>query len=1583
MKSWLKSRRKPTKQRVFDHGAGQDADASSSAAHSATLRSTDGPGELATSRLGLQTVYSPSARPRVDIIFVHGLGGTSRGTWTLHKDPSLFWPGSFLPFDVSEARIHTFGYRADLFKSNKSSVLDFAKELLFEMKYSKDQEGMDVEIGAAYLQGQHDPEYCDIIRAVKVMVFMATPHRGADLAETLNRIIQATCIHSPKAYISDLARNSNTVQRINESFRHYAVPGLQIMSFYETKATAIGQAKMQVTVVSKDSAVLGYPGETSRGLDADHNSICKYSSPQDPNYIAVRNYLQSAIAKMLAMHTEDNNSSNTARADAGSRELEALFRITESPDNDFIFFRDRWTSKTSDWIFRHRTFQDWSNSTGPEVHPKLLWVQGLPGSGKSVLASFIINHLVETGQSCQYFFVRCANQSKRSLRTILNHLAYQIALANPQVSRALGPLLHNLQSRLTDSRYIWQHVYKNVILKQYFSSRMYWIIDGLEECDDPRGAARILSEMLGLDLPIPIRILITSRPTVLVESELGKIEDQGKVHIISLENQNQIADFRMYIRNELLWDDVPEFHRRIAERLLTMAGNSFLWLSLTVERINGCHTEESVEHVLNELPPDMEELYARMAIAITQHNLADRELAVALLVWIACARRNLTIIELEDAMSFKKGHAHNLQRSLGTLCGGFAVTGGDGMVSLVHQTAGDFLLSDLGADSVVNISPILAHQKILLRCLQCLTTPGLRTKVTRNQQPPLFPYAITFWANHLAYCDPSSDEVLSMVGKFLGGPAILVWIQELAKGKSLEVLLQASVHLSVFCRKRRTMEACRVPDERTPDVLELLETWSTELGRIVGKFGTRLTHLPESIFGAIAPFCPKNSIFRKQFLDPDTQSISVSTTSTSDKWGDGVGMLPLGVDDEATALIAEGPWLAVLYHHGDNNNSSVALYHSSTHEKHLQLEHGGRVRRIQMNALGTLLVTCGLVDTKIWDTSSGICVRATQNPPGRPRPQTIVFSEDDECITIGTDDKRCWSIDLREDAKEEWQEISQILETRGQGGPVNSPTCMKISPDGCRVAMGYRLRALSVWDVDSSELVAASHELMRATHIVWHPDPSILEIFGIMLHLGGRVFKWQLEDVKPTTLDVEASSIAINHDGSLLALGDQHGHVKLLNTADLGFVYYMAAQDAVISVAFSMDSRYLYDLRYSHSNIWQPNVLLKIAETTSQPSDGGIDVERALIEPMWDSSEVPEYSKIDPITALSAQHGSNLFAFGTREGTVQLFQKSGHKLQCLHQSPNYFGIQEIAWSDDGATLCFADVSRNVHVQVIDKKTRKASTLFECRPSMLEDNIEQLLFNAAGDKLLVASQSTAAILCMSEKKIVSMSQNDIRGGRFMRHFHHDELIAHITPWGVTTIQWTDLSGCSVYGFGEGDVGFLPYGDCADAKAAEFIPPQMRRGADLKVTDVLVAQNNSSSYLIICVRSSENKTFLRLVRFLQDAPDHQYTVIALPVELGHRMRCPLMLEDTSSLSETLVFLDVFGWVSTWPLGEYGATIQRPGEQQRPATIRFDSCYCLPDDWTGPGSYGLLKMVDRNILLCPKDGEVAIVEDSSLET
>ena len=110
-------------------------------------------GDASAGPLGLNIVYAPELEKRkADIVFIHGLGGTSRFTWSKNKNPDLFWPLQFLPLDrdIGQARILSFGYNASFQQRGKGqvSISDFAKELLFDLKFGTDDHQDGLEIGS-------------------------------------------------------------------------------------------------------------------------------------------------------------------------------------------------------------------------------------------------------------------------------------------------------------------------------------------------------------------------------------------------------------------------------------------------------------------------------------------------------------------------------------------------------------------------------------------------------------------------------------------------------------------------------------------------------------------------------------------------------------------------------------------------------------------------------------------------------------------------------------------------------------------------------------------------------------------------------------------------------------------------------------------------------------------------------------------------------------------------------------------------------------------------------------------------------------------------------------------------------------------------------------------------------------------------------------------------------------------------------------------------------------------------------------------------------------------------------------------
>jgi hypothetical protein len=73
--------------------------------------------------------------------------------------------------------------------------------------------------------------YRNISQNIKGIIFLGTPHRGSELATTLDKVLSIT--FSAKTFVEQLQPNSEAIADINRLFRHRATD-LDIISFYES-----------------------------------------------------------------------------------------------------------------------------------------------------------------------------------------------------------------------------------------------------------------------------------------------------------------------------------------------------------------------------------------------------------------------------------------------------------------------------------------------------------------------------------------------------------------------------------------------------------------------------------------------------------------------------------------------------------------------------------------------------------------------------------------------------------------------------------------------------------------------------------------------------------------------------------------------------------------------------------------------------------------------------------------------------------------------------------------------------------------------------------------------------------------------------------------------------------------------------------------------------------------------------------------------------------------------------------------------------------------------------------------------------
>ncbi|KAH7926877.1 hypothetical protein BV22DRAFT_318170 [Leucogyrophana mollusca] len=306
-------------------------------------------------------------------------------------------------------------------------------------------------------------------------------------------------------------------------------------------------------------------------------------------------------------------------------------------------------AKTCTWMFDIAGFKVWRMSKRA-----FLWLHGKPGSGKTILASAVIDELQadpHDAHALAYFY--CDFRDARTtngpvvLRSILTQLLRsakgdwinKFPELVQRKSQGLGfPIdpdalcsLTLRASRLVDSPVV--------------------IIDALDECKDIED---LLPHLVRLVEEGDIRLFVTSRKEqAIVDSFRGQ-------PCLSLNDTGEFVqeDMRTHIRKELstrpkLSRLSPDLKEDISSILLAKADGMFRWVQCQLDAILACRTVKGIRDALGNLPRGLYETYDRILLGIEEKESEDSRIAQQSLVWLVGAVTPLTLSQLAEALKIE------------------------------------------------------------------------------------------------------------------------------------------------------------------------------------------------------------------------------------------------------------------------------------------------------------------------------------------------------------------------------------------------------------------------------------------------------------------------------------------------------------------------------------------------------------------------------------------------------------------------------------------------------------------------------------------------------------------------------------------------------------------------------------------------------------------------------------------------------------------------------------------------------------------------------------------------------------------
>ncbi|KAI0156467.1 hypothetical protein GGR57DRAFT_82780 [Xylariaceae sp. FL1272] len=1546
--------------------------------------------------LGLHILHEPEGQRAIDVIFVHGLGGTSRLSWSWNRDLNYFWPKEWLPLEpeLRDARILTFGYNAHFMsqKGDLFNITDFAKDLLLQMKFGSDSNVRTFDIGKvpilfvvhsmgglvvkkAYILGCHDPQYQDIVKTVCSIVFLATPHRGSGLAEILNRFLQISTV-SPKQYVTDLQKNSTRIRDINDQFRLHA-PRMQIVSFFETMQTAVGPRKM--IVVERESAILDYPDEISSPLTADHHTVCKYTSPEDSNYISVRNVISSMVKRFKHKATGPVRRKPSDGQLSAIEGLNELIGIDDWSAQDLDLLLERCVAHSCQWIVSTPEYRTWINDTSSKS--TFLHITGHPGSGKSILAAFLVTEIKSYNYDVQYFFFKHDDQHKRSARRFILTLVYQIASQLPTYRERLEALLENRSAILkSDARTLWQKLVVGLLLKVLPDRPIVWIVDALDEAENSQLILTFFQSLT--QQSFAIRVMFLSRPNTVARSVERLKWAAGPQDFQQITMLAPDESLLSYIRQELQltnWD--TSLKEQVTASLLSKSNGNFLWLFLVMKELVDCDTESAVELALSETPAELSAVYGRIERTLSADlRPEDIRLAKAILHWITCSERQLTLDELKEALQ-PHHPVLDMRHTISKLCGDFVAIDKSGKLSMVHHTAKEFLLQS--RNQGLSINPIIAHEALLHKCLDVLLDPKFRYRLRSSGCHGFMKYACVSWSYHLSKAGRLDKAGLTRLASVFNSQAVLVWINAIGLVEQLKVLTNTAKALTNFLEKRKRADFEDSPLAYPAQEIGLCSQWASELVRLVGKFGIHITAHPQAIYSLIPAFCPPDSAIYRQFASQDTKSPRV-TGFMGTGWDDSLAKFSVGYDCQPTQVICLPGYFGILA-----DDETVNLYHQSTFQEARKFLHDGLILAITFDQEGKHLATCGARGVTIWDVLTGRVLYTFDNPVGL-RAVSTTFSRESTQLMLCCDDASLWSRPLSPYGEQgDWEKIHRDLhDDPSFGGGRGTPICTAFSPDGNQIAISFRGVPLCIWSVETGQLIGRCERAGEkaknrrdlwsyAQRLQWNPITEHL----VGIYNDGCVFKWYpLEsESEENGAPIIATEIACSPDGRLVVTASGNGSLRVWSFDNFTLLYHLSCTSSVTDIAVSLDGRRIYDLRESYCNVWEPNALVRLAEADEKASETSSSHAASITLSL--ASEASAVV-LEPITALAPCNGTVAYCACNDAGTLIYVNQSGARSEI---SLGFMGITQVSWNDDNTLLATAELDGSVNVRIAPPNDA-VKKMLEARSA---NSVQQLLFIDQDTKILVRDTQSTTVWSLHSKTAVSHRPANKESIEWIQHPSFPKDILAIGAQGITVHDIDKLS----------PKAFFPY-DRTDHESLRFettpLVPRRPSTADLfsrteteTALSKVLRTPDSSVLLIQFTRNTDLGhladvyLLLRQVKLSTIRPDElqmenqgSLDVQPLPRTVLSQITMPLGFVDDDLVSGfrftkrqdthdrlSLAYLDSDFWVCTWPLGDLDGD-------------NITKHFFLPRDWVNMDCLELATMTMDGRLLCPRNGEVAVV-------
>ncbi|KAI9758975.1 MAG: hypothetical protein M1840_003619 [Geoglossum simile] len=359
---------------------------------------------LSLDQLGPQVLFHVTAKDDsgVDVVFVHGLRGSSLGTWSKGV---VCWPRDLLKIDIQnasyDARIITWGYdssAANVFSyASKESIFGHAETLLEDLSRLRVGKTRPViflghSLGGLVIKqaliksaeynshGRH-PTLGEIYASTKGVIFLGTPHRGSDkesLGEVVSKIAKSSFCQPNEQLLQTLKPHSHILENQRDQFTTIS-KDLLLVCVREELPTAVGM------IVSESSANIDGFHVRRDTINANHMDMVKFDNREDVGYQIIRGHILRLIGE----------AAESKRKQTPYTSIKPIFSVPFEKDRQFVGREDVLSQVKEQLQIRHRV----------SLH-------GLGGIGKSQIAIEYAYRFRNNNPKAHVFWVYAASADR-------------------------------------------------------------------------------------------------------------------------------------------------------------------------------------------------------------------------------------------------------------------------------------------------------------------------------------------------------------------------------------------------------------------------------------------------------------------------------------------------------------------------------------------------------------------------------------------------------------------------------------------------------------------------------------------------------------------------------------------------------------------------------------------------------------------------------------------------------------------------------------------------------------------------------------------------------------------------------------------------------------------------------------------------------------------------------------------------------------------------------------------------------------------------------------------------------------------